>query len=299
MLQTALYLIYIYWRKFFVKGDYLSLGILLTILTLSLIGIYQTYTENYYFLFVFLLIPISHHFNRNDFVLLQNTSKHKVIIFLEYFFNSLTILLIFSVKQDFLYAFISVLVLVILVFLPQKSLKIKYPFSVFDPFWIISFRKYKLIFLLPVILFLMIMGKIYDNENLILFSFGLVGILATIPYFEREFKAHIVSSAFKKEVYLEKQIRCGIKNFLLLSFPFILLIISFLSWEILIFSLGIVLLPLLGILTKYAFFENTILQSIVFTLILANYSFGLPIICLPFLYHQAVKKVKKIQNVTN
>lgn len=134
MFQKSLYLTYIYWRKLFIKGDFLIIGILLLIFSFCLIGIYQTYEKKY-----FLLSPVVHHFGRNDFSLLQKFSNWRKIIFLEYLFNIIPIVLIFSVKQDFLYAVLCVFVVSILVFLPQKSIKILYPFDIFDPLWVISF----------------------------------------------------------------------------------------------------------------------------------------------------------------
>lgn len=296
MLQKSFYLIYISWRKFFVKGDFFSLGILLAVYTFSIVGIYQTYEKKYYFLFLFLLFPVSHHLGRSDFSLLQNFPKWRKLIFLEYLLHTLPILLFFSIKQDFLYAFISFLVPAILVFLPQKSLKINYPFAVSDPFWIISFRKYKLIFLFPILVFLLIMAKIYQNENLALFVFILTAILGIIPYFEREFLAHIFASKFKGEKYLEKQIICGMKNFSILFFPIFTLILMLFHWKIALLGLFCFLFVLLSVLTKYVFFENPLVQSIVFIMILGGYSFGLPIICLPFLYYKAVKKLKNVTN---
>lgn len=299
MIQKSFNLVYIYWRKFFNKGDFLTFGGILSVFIFCLTGIYQTYQENNYFLFIFLLIPISHHFGRGDFLLLQKFSNWRKIIFLEYFFYITPILLIFSIKKDFVYVVLCVFVVVILIFLPQKNLKISYPFNFFDPFWIISFRKYKLIFLLPVIIFLVIMGKIYNNESLALFSFFLIAIMGVIPYFEREFYAHMLISTFKGRKYLHKQMIYGMKNFTFLIIPFFILIFCIFSWKIAILGLLSFLFPLLGVLTKYTFFENTISQSIVFVVILGGYAFGLPFLCLPFLYYQAIKKVKKLQNVTN
>lgn len=296
MIQKSFNLLYIYWRKFFSKGDFFTIGVILFIFIFCLVGIYQTYEKNHHLLFVFLLIPITHHFGRNDFSLLQKFSNWRKIIFLEYFFNIFPILLIFSFKLDFLYASLCLFTIGILVFLSQKSFKISYPFDVFDPFWVISFRKYKLIFLLPVIIFLIIMGKIYKNENLALFSFFLATIIGSIPYFDREFIAHILTAKFKGKKYLEKQIICGIKNFSIVFIPVFSLNLFFFNWKIAFLGLFSFLLVLLVILTKYTFFENPLVQSIVFIMIIGGYAFGLPLICLPFLYYKAVKK---LENVTN
>lgn len=296
MIRVVFYLIYIHWRKFFSKGDWLTIGVLLAVFSFCLIGIYQTYEKNYYFLFIFLISSMAHHFGRNDFQLLQKKSNWRKIIFLEYLFNILPILLIFSLKQDFLYAVLCVFVVSILVFLPQKSFKIVYPFAIFDPFWVVSFRRYKLIFLFPILIFLLVMGKIYDNENLALFVFFLTAILGVIPYFEREFLAHILASKFKGEKYLGKQILCGMKNFSILFIPIFVLSFVFFSWEITFLGLFSFLFVFLAILTKYTFFENTLMQSIVFVMIIGGYSLGFPLICLPFLYYKAVKN---LENVTN
>lgn len=299
MFQKSLYLTYIYWRRLFTKDDWLTIGVLLAVFSFCLVGIYQTYEQNYYFLFIFLISSVAHHFGRNDFPLLQQFSDWRKIIFLEYLFNILPIVLIFSIKQDFLYAVLCVFVVSILVFLPQKSIKIVYPFAIFDPFWVVSFRRYKLIFLFPLLIFLLVMGKIYDNENLALFVFFLTAILGVIPYFEREFLAHILASKFKGEKYLGKQILCGMRNFTILFLPIFVLSLVLFSWKITFLGMFSYLIVMLAILTKYTFFENLLVQSIVFTMIMSGYAFGLPLICLPFLYYQAIKKIKKSQNVTD
>lgn len=299
MFQKSLYLTYIYWRKIFSKGDWLTIGALLAVFSFCLVGIYQTYEKNYYFLFVFLISLVAHHFGRNDFPLLQRFSNWRKIIFLEYLFTILPILLIFSIKQDFLYAVLCVFVVSILVFLPQKSIKIVYPFAIFDPFWVVSFRRYKLIFLFPLLIFLLVMGKIYDNENLALFVFFVMAILGAIPYFEREFLIHILVSKFKGEKYFGRQILCGIKNFTILFLPIFVLSLVLFSWKITFLGVFSYLVVALAILTKYTFFENPLMQSIIFVIIMGGYAFGLPLICLPFLYYKAVKKIKKLQNVTD
>lgn len=297
--KIIFYLIYIFWRKFFVKGDFLALGFIVFIFTFSIIGIFKTYEDNYYFLFLFFFIPLTHHLQRKDFSLLKSLSKWRFIVFLEYFFNNIFIFIIFCIKKDFLNAFLCVLFLIFLIFLPQKRLKISLPFLLFNPFWIISFRKYKLIFTFPLFLFLIGIAKVYNNPNLALFSLFLLSFLATIPYFEREYIAHVVFSDFKGEKFLYKQIFYGFLNYIILSFPFSVFVLILLGWEIALFSLLFFIFPLLGVLSKYTFFENPLLQSIFYISILLGYSLGLPLISLPFLYWKSIKKIKRIQNVTD
>lgn len=296
ILQKSLFLSYIHWRKFFRKGDFFTIGVLLFVFVFCLVGIYQTYEKNNYFLFAFLLSPVAHHFSRNDFALLEHFRHWRKIIFLEYFINILPVLLIFCIKQDILYAILCLFGVILLVFLPRKSIKIPYPFDVFDPFWVISFRKYKLALLYPTFVFLLIMGKRYENENLALFTFVLTAILGAIPYFEREFLAHLLVCKFKGRKYLERQFLCGVKNFSVLFLPLFALSWLLFSWKVAFLGLFSYLFLALALVSKYAFFQNPLRQSFVFVLMIAGYSFGLPLLCLPFLYYRAVKM---LENVTN
>lgn len=52
-IRIAINLVYIYYRKMFVKGDLLAVGLLLTGFAVSLVAIYRHYADFYQVLFLF------------------------------------------------------------------------------------------------------------------------------------------------------------------------------------------------------------------------------------------------------
>lgn len=299
MLKIVFYLVYIFWRKYFVKGDYLALSLIFIGLSFSLAGIYKNYADYYFLLFLFPLGMLFHHWGRNDFPLLKTHRHWRGLIFGEYVINNVPILLIFSVKQDFLWAVLTVLFLGFCACLPQKSFKMAYPFSVFDPLWHTAFRKYKLILGLPVSLFLVAIAKAYNNENIAVFALIFNALLCCVPYFEREHQAHIGISFFKGKAYLHQHIRVSFQNYLWVSLLPILLATVLFSWELLVYGLLFYGIVLVSLLTKYAFFENPVSQSIVFVLIASGFTYGIPFLALPVLYIQALKKINFVGNNLN
>lgn len=292
MIKIAFYLVYIQWRKFFVRGDYFSFGILLVALFLSLYAIYQHYTDYYLLLFLFPTSTLFQHFGRSDFSLLKGRDNFRAIIFLEYLISNLPVLLLFSYKEDFLYAIFCLIFLAILIFLPQKSPKIKYPFVLFDPFWHVSFRKYKLILFVILALLFVFIGKVYENFNLSLFGILLIAFIGIFPYFEREFKIHINTSAYSSKLYLHKQILTGYINFLLILAPTVIFFLVSYKFEISWWILPICFLPLLGVLSRYAYFESILSQTIICIFSIATLQYGLVFFVLPFLYFRALSQLK-------
>lgn len=299
MLKVALYLVYIYFRKFYTKGDLLTFCTIFGIISVSLIAIYQNYYDYYYLLFLFAFGTLFHHFERKDLNFLKNNKYYKKIIFLEYLIINIPFISLFLIKKDFLFALIYLIFIGICVFIPQNTIKIKYPFDVTDPFWHISFRKYKLIGVLPIVFVLIFIGKIYNNINLGIFGLFLVAFLSVFPYFERESIFYIHFSHFSAEKYIRKQIITGGINFLCVFTPFCLtfwLLFAFEQWWI-VFVFFI--FPLLNLLMKYTFFENILFHNIIFVVVLSLFQLGVPLLVLPFFYYKSIAKIKKIQYVTN
>ena len=171
-----------------------------------------------------------------------------------------------------------------------------YPFCLFDPFWHIAFRKNKLIIVIPVIVFLFLMGEKSGNENLKIASLLLTGVVAIFSSFNRESIEHIKSSFYLSKHYLIQQIIANLKNTLIISFPILLCIILFRNWDLLLFAPLLFLLPVLNILFKYSFFENTFMHQIAFVASIGTIYFGTPFIIAPFLYKKSLTFIKNAQN---
>lgn len=298
LLKIAFYLTYVFWRKFFVKGDFLALSLILIGLLISLTAIYKTYTENYYLLFFCLLGTVFHHFGRKDFSLLKNNHQWRFIILLEYGISNLPIMLIFILKRDFISAMLYTSFLIFFSFIPQKTQKFPLPFRLFDPLWHNIFRKYKLIFSIPIALFFVIIAKIYHNENVAIFGILVTALAASMPYFDREHQAHIAISFFRGRKYLHKQMQVGLLNYVFLSLP-IWIFIAVFHWKLTFYVVLFFSIPLLGMLTKYVFFNNQLSQSIIFIFLLSGFFYGLPILAYPFLYYISIKKINKMQYAAN
>lgn len=291
-------LVYIYYRKFFVKGDYLALSVILLLSFYGTYAIFNNYVEYKWFAFLFLLPMLQHHLSRKDLNLLQNYATFfKLLMVAEYLLSTLYVSFLFLFKLDFTLLTIYVTSCVAIAFLPQKTLRFQLPFNIIDPFWSITFRKYKLLFGVLSAILLMVLGYEYQNENLSLSGLGLVSFLATIPSFEREYKAYIVFSNNLANKYLQKQIVSNLLNFLMIFTPVLLLYLYFYPMQFIFLSYPFLffILPFSGILTKYAFFDDTVTQSLVLMVIIIGSFYGFSLLLLPLLYIKSVKTIKKIQ----
>lgn len=299
MLKLSFSLVYVFWRKFFIKGDFLAISLLVGGISFILAGIYQAYEQNAWFLFAFLSIFFFHQLDRRDISLLKNNPKWRWAIVLEYLINNTPVFLIFCLKKDFLYALLYAFLLVLCTFIPKKSLKIPYPFRAFDPLWQNTFRKYKLLFCIPISLFLILIGKWYHNENLALFALFLVAFISSFPYFEREHLVHLTSSAFLGKSYLHEQIKTAFFNYFVVSLPANVIFAIFFPWELLFYiPLGF-LIPLTALLTKYTLFGDIFLQNMLFVLIVSGIFYAVPLFVLPILYYVSIEKINRLQDVTH
>ena len=294
-LRTSLYLTYIYYRKLFPKGDILTIGLLLGVLCYALYALYLHYESWQYALWSLPLGSFMYHNNRKDLSLLKVHSHYRAIIITEYVIENLPFLILMLLKKDFITAVAISLSFVLIGYLPKKNFTLKYPFSLADPFWHIAFRKYKLILGLPLVIALIIIGAVYQNPNLALFALALTAFIGCIPFFEREFKAHINVSAYRGKDYLLQQLKAGILNISFLFAPvFITYIICF-HWqhtEVLPLYISV---PTLGVLTKYAFWNNSLWQTFAFLAVSIGAIYIIPVIAIPYFCHLALQTIKRQQ----
>lgn len=298
MIHCVLYLTYIYFRKFFKKKDFLTLFAIIFVLFCLFLKIYKEYNTYRYFLFLFLFSIAGHHFNRKDLNWLKKHPNWRTLIILEYALTSAPIFIIFLLKKDFLLCVIFALCVAGIAFLAQKNLKIRYPFLLFDPFWVICFRKYKLLLWLPIGLSLVFLGKTHHNPNLVVFSLLITSIIGAIPSFEREHRWHLISSEFTEKQYLIKQLKINILNYFIFSILINLLAI-FTFADTFPYVVLSFFVPTIGVYTKYCCFKNLLRQSIVFSLLICALPYAFPIVFLPLLHYFSVKEIKKIKYVTN
>lgn len=298
MIKILYYLIIIRFRKYLSKDD--SFGVVLLILIQIGFGLllFLKYEDLKDYKLLFFLEPVMLHVNRNDFELLKIKKAYKIIIFVEYLIYCLPLYIALLLKGNFLTTFLIFSFYIFFIALPKINLKVvKYPFQLFNVFWHISFRKYKLIVLLPIIISLIIISKIYNNENLIYFSFLILIIIVCIPSFEREKVAEIKISPFDAKEYLFYQFKNSIINASYFIIPVLITLLVLLKFEMALILLSLILIPLINILFKYVYFFNTLTHQIGFILFLvfSFNMFGAPFLLIPFIHKKALNNLNFIK----
>lgn len=281
MLKLLITLNTIRLRKILPKDDYLAY-----LLFFAFYGVLVYFLSSSYSEFSKYILLFSLEILRKDYLL---------ILFIEYVVYSLPVLTIIAINKDFLNLLIYMALLCVFTILPKFNFKIiKFPFQLFDPFWTISFRKYKLYLFLPLLAFISIMAHQSANDNLNYFNILLVSLLGTIPSFQRENAEHIKISAYAGKSYLLQQLKTVLFNTLFIAVPLLGLLL-FQNWNLLLFLPVVFLVPVVSILFKYAFFDNIFLHVIFFTLFFGNIQYGIPLLLIPFLYHYSLQKINTIQ----
>ncbi|EGD35343.1 MULTISPECIES: hypothetical protein [unclassified Capnocytophaga] len=295
----SLYLVYIYYRRLFAKGDILTITILVVILGGSLYTLYQHYNSWSWVLALFLLSTFSHHNSREDLLLLKRHPQYRRILIGEYLIENLPFILLPVYKSDFLVAAGYLFGIIVIAFLPQRSLTLSYPFSLADPLWHSTFRKYKLLFFLPIIIGLIIIASVYKNPNLALFALIATGFVCCVPYFEREYPAHMSIAAQRGGDYLHYQLITGSKNAILFFCPiWLTYLIAFGTDNVMVLPICLGF-PIVGGITKYAFFTHPLAQSLAMVTIFFGVLYILPLLVLPYLYYKAIQNIQSYQYVTD
>lgn len=284
-------------RKLVAKEDFLAMFFIVIAFLLIPFFLNSVFDKvKNYLLFVTLEVLV-YHTNRKDLELLKLNKSYKFILFTEYFIYTLPYVILLLVNKEYILGLMFIFLLLLFVNLPKISdSKMSYPFCLSDPFWHIGFRKNKLIVVIPIIVFLFIMGERSGNENLKIASLLLTGVVATFPTFDREAIEHIKSSFYLSKSYLIQQIIANLKNTLIISLPILVCIILFRNWNLLLFIPLLFILPVLNILFKYTFFENVFMHQIAFIASIGTIYFGTPFIIAPFLYKKSLTFIKNTQN---
>ena len=255
---------------------------------------YSKYVD-YLPIFLFEIIAIQT--NRNDKKFLQLNANFRVILFLEYLILSLPILVLLLFNQRFLFTIVYLLVTYLLTFINKKVLKTRrYPFKMFDVFWTITFRKYKLFWLMPILIFLIFMGHEYQNQNLEYAVLLLVAITLSAPTSEREKIYFIKTSAFIGKQYLWQQIKTIGYNSIFFIVPIAICFAVLNEFQMVLILPFIVLIPITNLLFKYVYFDRIIVHNIFFALFLGFIMYGFPLLFIPILYLKSIKNLNSIQN---
>ncbi len=294
-MRISFYLAYIYYRKLFPKGDVLTIASLIAVAGYALYGLYHHYDSLHYLLWGLPLGTLAYHYQRKDLTLLKVQPQYPLAIIGEYLVENLLPLLLMFWKADFITAIGVIILLVIIAFLPQQNWVLRYPFSLSDPFWHISFRQYKLIIMLPIAIALIIIGAMYANPNIALFALAITALTGCMPYFEREYKAHIVVATHKGKDYLLQQLKAGIYNSTLLFTPVLITYFICFKWQYIEVLPLYIAIPAIGVLTKYTFWKQPLGQGFALLAITIGIIYIIPIMAIPYFYYLAIRNIKKIQ----
>ncbi|SNR24488.1 hypothetical protein [Flavobacterium sp. ov086] len=301
MIQVIQTLLLIRLRKFLPAKDKLAVMLFLCGCLLYLFCLNEKFQVLRNYSLLFSLDIFFYHLNRKDIELLKLNKKWKLILFGEYFIYSLLYLLLLAINKEYLLALIYLaLITAYIVVVPEFHNKIiKYPFKLFDPFWHICWRRNKLILFLPITVFLVILGDLYNNENLIIASFFIASLFGALPSFQRESLESIKISSYYEKYYLTNQFKTVIVNSLMVTTPLIVSLLIFQKWELFCFVPLIFAIPLVNIIFKYSFFKNQFQHQLMLAVFLSMLPLGIPVIAIPFLYLKSVKTIKAIQYASN
>lgn len=297
MFKTLKYLFLIRFRKIFSKDDFFAFGLLV----ISILGFTYFFQINYskysIYLSIFILQILSLQINRKDLDFLKLNTGFRIILILEYTILSLPILVLLALNTHFLVTLIYSFAILVITFLNKTNSKtFRYPFKMFDVFWTITFRKYKLFWLLPFLGFIIFMGFKYQNQNLQYFVLLIGALVLCAPSSEREKLYFIKASAFMGKQYLWQQVKTTIYNSLFFVIPISVLLLVLQEFYLLLIVPFLVFFPIVNLLFKYVYFDRIIVHNIFFALFLGFIIYGFPLIFIPILYFKSIKNLIKIQN---
>ncbi len=303
MTKIILYFIKIGLRKLLSKDDVFGMLLLIFVYLSFVTLVYFNYeTTIKLYIVSFFLVPTTYHINRNDFDLLKIKKNYKVLIFIEYFIYCLPFYVVLILKKEFLLTASILMFYALFIATPKLNFKIvKYPFQLFNPFWHICFRKYKLVLALPIAIGLIMISENYKNENLIYFSFLILISIACYPSFERENLEEIKINPFDAKKYLFCQFKNSIINTSYLLIPILITLLVLLNFQMILFLPILLLFPLINILMKYVYFFNILTHQLAFIvfMILSFTLFGLPFLTIPFLHKKAINNLNSIKHANH
>jgi hypothetical protein len=292
------YLFIVRFRKLISKGDRIALLLIVLLYFAIAFLVFRNYQHFQNYILLFFLDTVGYHLQRSDIEILKLRKNYKAILFLEYLIYSLPFYLVLLFKEEFLLITGVLIFNIVLINLPKSNFKtIRYPFNLFNVYWHINFRKYKLIYLFPLLAILIYVATEYQNHNLIYFVLLVLGIIACSPSFEREQVEEIKRNPYTAEKYLKCQLKNTVINTFYITIPIAVMLCCFQQWEKLLWVGFVFIAPLLNVILKYLYFRNDLMHQIVFVLFIVSsvLSFGASLIAIPFMYKKAIQNLKAIK----
>ena len=298
MVKILHYLFLVRFRKLVSKDDYLAIFLIVLFYFAIAFLVFKNYQSFRNYIPLFFLDFIAYHLQRNDIEILKLKKNYKTILFTEYFIYSFPFYLVLLLKKEFAFIAGIMALKIVLINAPRLNLKIiRYPFNLFNIHWHITFRKYRLIYILPFLVALIYVAITYKNDNLIFLVFFILSFIACISSFEREAIEEIGMNPFGAKKYLLYQLKNTVINTFYLIIPVAITLCFFQQWEKLLF-VGIVFIPpLINVLFKYIYFDNKFLHQMILALFIASniFLFGIPFLATPLIYKKAIGKLNTIK----
>ncbi|CAA7392584.1 hypothetical protein [Chryseobacterium fistulae] len=250
------------------SGPFYFLSFIYIIGLWKLIDYEEVYSKIIFIFFIFIQNTIL--LERNDFPFLKKqlgSIKSYLFIVLDLFFFNIIILFCILFKEFFIHFILSlalIFLMSLLLFLKKINYHFKLPFSTIDPLWI-NFIRRKPWALLILITTYFIQYQGLENKNSGLFyaaSFGITYFVLQI-YTDKEKLLYLKLSKKNIKIYLLESLKNNIINTLYLFLPSLLLQLNYriFSFEFLfqiIFSISF------AFYTRYLFYENKIMQGIIY-----------------------------------
>lgn len=298
MITILQYLFKVRFRKLVSKGDSIAIFLIILLYLVTAFLVYKNYEHFQNYILLFFLDVAGYHLQRTDIEILRLNRNYKLILLFEYLIYSLPFHLVLLFKEKYLLIAGVLIFNILLINLPKSNFKtIRYPFHLFNVYWHISFRKYKLIYVFPFLAILIYIATEYKNDNLIYFVMLVLAAIGCVPSFETEKTEEIKRNPFRAEKYLLFQLKNAVLNTFYIVIPIFIIMCCFQQWGKL-FLLGIVFIPpVLNVILKYMYFDNPLIHQIVFTIFVSSlfYLFGAPLLALPFMYKKAIKNLNAIK----
>lgn len=300
MITILEYLFIVRFRKLISRGDTLAVLLIVLLYLVAAFLVFKNYQHFQNYILLFFLDVVGYHFQRSDLDILRLRKNYKIILFLEYLIYSLPFHLVLLFKGKFVLIAGVLIFNVVLINLLKSNFKtIRYPFHLFNVYWHISFRQYRLLYVLPFLAVLIYIASAYKNENIFYFVMLILAIIGCIPSFERERIEEIKRNSFSAEKYLLLQLKSTILNTFYIIIPIFIMMSIFQEWEKLVLIFIVFIPPMLNVILKYSFFNNNLIHQIVFTFFVISvfFLFGVPLILTPFMYKKAIKNLNAIKYV--
>lgn len=298
MIKILHYLFTIRFRKLISKDDHIAVFLIILLYLTCAFLVFRNYEHFQNYILLFFLDVVGYHLQRSDIEILRLKKNYKLILFLEYLIYSMPFHLVLLFKEKFLLIAGVLIFNIFLINLPKSNFKtIRYPFNLFNVYWHICFRKYKLICVFPFLVILIYIAAKYKNDNLIYFVVLVLAAIGCMPSFEIEKTEEIKRNPFTAEKYLWFQLKNTVLNTFYIVIPIFIIMGCFQQWEKLFLIIIVFIPPVLNVILKYMYFNNNLIHQIVFTLFVSSifFFYGAPLLATPFMYKKAIKNLNAIK----